>query len=130
MTKYIKQVLTLVFLIAVLSVPFFVFGAGLNIGDALDSLDDASLEAGYKKDAVSPTVIVGNVIGIVLSFLGIIFLAYMVWAGYNWMTAGGSTEKVKEAQGTIQRAIIGLIVVLSAYALSTFVLNEVLKATK
>ena len=129
MKKYFKSVFTLLFLIAVLSVPFFVFGAGLN--EARNNLNTAagSTAAGYNTNTNNPVAIVGSIIGAVLGLLGVVFLALMVWAGFNWMTAGGDKSKVETAQGTIQRAIIGLIVIASAYALSSFVLEKVLNAT-
>jgi len=56
--------------------------------------------------------------------LGIIFIILMIYAGYNWMTAQGEEEKVTKAKTTIQRAIIGLIIVVSAYAITAFVFKS------
>jgi len=62
--------------------------------------------------------IIGNVIRLVLSLLGVIFVALGFWAGNNWMQAGGNEEKVKKAQATIRNLIIGLLLVVLAYGLS------------
>jgi len=63
--------------------------------------------------------IIGNIIRLALSLLGVIFLALGFWAGNNWMQAGGNEEKVKKAQATIRNLLIGLILVVIAYALSS-----------
>lgn len=67
---------------------------------------------------------VATVITAFFSVLGIIFVSLMVYAGYNWMTAAGEEEKVTKAKDTIRRAIIGLIITLSAYAITYFVFKN------
>ena len=65
--------------------------------------------------------LVAKIIRIALGFLAIIFLTLTIIAGFQWMTAGGNEETVKKAQGTIKAAIIGLIIVLAAYAITYFI---------
>ncbi len=69
---------------------------------------------------------VGAIIGIILSFIGVIFLILMIYAGISWMTAAGNDEKVKKAKDLIINAIIGLIIVLAAYAITAFIGNRLL----
>jgi len=64
-----------------------------------------------------------------LGLLGIIFIVLVVWAGYNWMTAGGNEDKVSKAKTTPTRAIIGLIITVSAYAITYFVFGAINSAT-
>jgi len=59
-----------------------------------------------------------------LGLLGVIFLVLMITAGYKWMTASGNEEKLTEAKETIWRAVIGLIIVVAAYAITYFVFNS------
>lgn len=59
-----------------------------------------------------------------LGLLGIIFIILLIIAGQKWMTAGGEEEKVNEAKDTIRRAIIGLIIVAAAYAITYFVFSN------
>lgn len=75
-------------------------------------------------------VIVGNIINVVLSLMGIIFVSLMVYSGYNWMTSVGDQTKIKKAQETIQKAIIGLVIILMAYGITQFVINALFKATE
>lgn len=67
---------------------------------------------------------VSNIINLVLSFLGIIFVALLIYAGINWMTAGGNETKIDSSKKLLKQAIVGLIIVLASYALSYFVINS------
>ena len=65
----------------------------------------------------------GEIIGLVLSFIGVLFLILLIYAGLSWMTSGGSPEKVKKARDLMINATIGLVIVLSAYAIVAFIGN-------
>lgn len=62
---------------------------------------------------------ISTVIRIFLSLLGTVFLFLMFWTGNNWMQAAGNDEKVKEAKTGIRNLLIGLVLVIIAYALSS-----------
>jgi hypothetical protein len=66
---------------------------------------------------------IGIIIKTGLSLLGVIFIILIIYAGYNWMTARGEEEKVTKAKETIWRAIIGLIILVSSYAIWTIIAN-------
>ncbi len=63
----------------------------------------------------------GSIIGLILSFVGVIFLILMIFAGLTWMTASGNQEKVGKAKDLMINAVIGLIIVMAAYAITAFV---------
>ena len=65
--------------------------------------------------------IIGTVIRIVLASLGTVFLILMFLAGNNWMRAAGNKERVDKAQKQIQSLVIGLIIILAAYAISYWI---------
>jgi hypothetical protein len=67
--------------------------------------------------------IISNVIQVFLSLLSMIFIILILYAGYNWMTAGGDEQKVTKAKDTIYRAVIGLVITISAFVLTYFVFN-------
>jgi hypothetical protein len=69
-------------------------------------------------------VYIANIIKIFLALLGIIFTILIIYGGYTWMTAGGSDEKIQKAKDTIQRAVIGFVIVMSAYAITHFVFKS------
>ncbi|MFH1412604.1 MAG: hypothetical protein ABIG10_01055 [bacterium] len=69
----------------------------------------------------SMTQIMADVIKVFLGLLGIIFIVIIIVAGYNLLTAGGNDEKVEKARKLITRSIIGLIIILSAYAITYWI---------
>ncbi|HNX11266.1 MAG TPA: hypothetical protein PKI61_03940 [bacterium] len=64
---------------------------------------------------------IGQIVGAILSFVGVILLILIIYAGILWMTASGNEKNVEKAKNIIISAIIGLIIVLSAYAITAFV---------
>lgn len=66
-------------------------------------------------------VLIARIVQVALSFLSIIFLILIISAGIRWMTAEGNPEQVSKATKTLKTAIIGLIIVLAAYAITYFI---------
>lgn len=64
---------------------------------------------------------IGIIIGAVLSFIGVIFMALIILGGFQWMIARGNDQQVEKAKNLIIQSIIGLIIILSAYAITAFV---------
>jgi hypothetical protein len=62
-----------------------------------------------------------NLITTILSLLGVIFVALSVYGGFLYLTARGNDEQTKKALSIITRAVIGLVIILSAYAISYFI---------
>jgi len=73
--------------------------------------------AGYNTAVTLPDVI-ATIIRMVLAVLGTIFIVLMFVAGNDWMQAAGNDEKVKKSKDTIVNLLIGLCIVLVAYALT------------
>lgn len=98
-------------------------------GDIQNNLINTGNIGGY--DVVNkgdlPTV-VGGIIVAVLSVLGIVFIIIIVYAGFQWMLAQGEESKIKSAQQMILQGIVGLAIVLAAYAISYFVINTLQQA--
>lgn len=70
------------------------------------------------------TVIIGRVIKAALSLLFVIMVLLIIYAGYLWMTAGGDPKQTEKAKDYIQNAIIGLIIIVLAYAITNFVIEK------
>ncbi len=93
----------------------------------LGGLDTTAGEgAGLNK--VDVGVFVGRIIQGVLSLLGIVILIYMVYGGYLWLISGGNEQTVRKAKDILVNAVIGLIIVLAAYAITTFIISELTAA--
>ena len=76
-----------------------------------------------------PRVIIANIINILLGFLGTIAVVLILLGGFKWMTAAGDEQKVEDARKLIYAAAIGLIIILSAWAIAVFVLDKIYNAT-
>jgi hypothetical protein len=73
------------------------------------------------------TVIIGNIINVVLGFLGILLLVYFLYAGFLWMTSDGKGTGVQRAKDMMKNAVIGLVIIVAAYAISNFVLSQIIE---
>lgn len=62
----------------------------------------------------------GTLIQGALRLVGIAFLVLMVYGGLRWMTARGNDQDIETAKETIIAAIIGLVIVVGAYAITNF----------
>lgn len=69
----------------------------------------------------------GNILGAVLAFLGVIFLLMMIYGGILWMTVPANEKGVKKAKSIIAAAVVGLIIVLSAFAITAFLGDTIAK---
>ena len=114
MNKNIRSILFLVFLIAILVIPYFVFASS-----ALNKLQTVAVNGGYNPSVneTSAASILGSVVSIFFSILSMIFVILFLYAGYNWMAAAGDNAKVEKAKDTMQRAVIGLIITVGSYAI-------------
>ncbi|MFA4941177.1 MAG: hypothetical protein WC582_01085 [Patescibacteria group bacterium] len=75
-----------------------------------------------KSGTISLASVAGGIIQIFLSVLGVIFIALLIYGGYIWMNARGNMEQVTKAQDLIKDAVIGIVIVTAAYAITYFVL--------
>ncbi|MCF7906731.1 hypothetical protein K9K85_00385 [Patescibacteria group bacterium] len=96
----------------------------INIREGLTS---AASSAGLNTNQ-SLALTVGLVFQKVLGVLGLILLVLFVAGGLMWMTSGGSTDKIKKARGLLINAVIGMVLVILAYALTDLVIGGIEKA--
>jgi len=101
----------------------------LNVLAQLKELESTASNAGLGKETDISTI-VGKIIGIVFTLMGIILLVLTIVAGIMWMTSGGNEEQVKKARGIFKSAFIGLIIIILAYAISRFVISNLTDVTK
>ena len=74
-------------------------------------------------------VTVANLINVVLGFLGILAVIIVLIGGFQYMLSGGNEEKTAGARKMIVSGIIGLAIILSAWAITTFVVGQLIEAT-
>ncbi len=91
----------------------------LGIGYAADT--------GLGSEDVRATV--ARIIRVAMGLLGIVAVVIILIGGFKWMTAGGNEEQVGEAKKWIFSGVIGLAIILSAYALASFIISQLVTAT-
>lgn len=109
----------------VLGISFFVLPISALAADY--GTDDTRVAAGLPSTvagASTVTEVVGAVVKAALSLIGLVFFVLIFYAGFEWMTAQGNSEKVDRAKNTIVSAVLGLIIVLAAYAITSFVFSN------
>lgn len=115
---------------ALVALPFApVMLNSVHAADLDDSLGEVNDAAGLGGNADSLTTTIGSLIAVLLGFLGVIFLVLIIYAGLLWMTAAGNEDNVKKAKSILLNSVIGLVILLSAYAISSFVISQLGDAT-
>ena len=71
---------------------------------------------------------VTNILNTVYAFVGIVAVAFIIYGGIQYMTANGDLGKLTKAKNTIAFAVVGLIIVLLAAAITFFVTQAITEA--
>ena len=74
-------------------------------------------EGGATKALQSFTGVISNIIGVLTIVAGIWFMFQFITAGISWISAGGNKESVAGAQSRMRNALIGMVVVVAAWAI-------------
>jgi hypothetical protein len=102
--------------------PFTVTRAQLDSSiNNLDAAIGGSNGAGLQRDLATS---ISTVVKGVLAMVGTIFLLLTIYAGILWMTAQGEEAKVGKAIQIIKASVVGLIITMSAYAITYFVTTK------
>ena len=127
MNSKARKIIILASAITIAFVSLWMFADAVRAGSADLGLSEVGSAISLGKQDIRVTA--AKIIKAVLTLLGIVALALMLYAGYTWMTAGGNEEKVTQAKTILRNAVIGLVIILSAYAIVSFVLSKLLEAT-
>jgi cbb3-type cytochrome oxidase subunit 3 len=110
------------FLMAFVSCYFFIPIKTLSADDyGLDETANSAFEGSIPFESEGPPEIIGSVVGAILSFVGLLFFILIIYGGLTWMTAAGNQQQIDKAKSLITSAVIGLIIVMAAYALTSFI---------
>lgn len=71
--------------------------------------------------------IIASIINVVLSVLGIVLVVIIIYSGIQWMTADGESG-TKAAKTRLTNAVIGLVIVVAAWAITSFVVSSIMGA--
>jgi len=125
MNKRIVKNLLAFAMLAFLTIPMVTMAQTIDLGIE-------EIETGFGDNGLSnadPRETVAKLINVAMLFLGLIAVVLILLAGFKWMTAGGNEDKVGEAKKLMGAGVIGLVIILSAWGIATFILKELVGAT-
>ena len=131
-----KKKLISLFIISLLVVPFLALPASATSNNPNNifffffvdgtEADTEGINLGNK----DPRTMIAQIINVLLTLLGVIAVGIVLLGGFKWMTAGGNEDKVGEAKKLLGAGVIGLVIILAAWGIARFALNELIRATR
>lgn len=128
-SKSIAKTVATLGLVASIAVPAAVFAQGANTLSTND-LGVNEIQSSIKLGSGDVRQTAAQIINVALGFLGIIAVVIVLLGGFKYMIAGGNEEKTTEAKKLIVSGIIGLAIILSAWAITSFVISRLVTATQ
>jgi|GEM_PF-1260805 len=91
-------------------------------------LEKTGGEIGYKsvqgdKAKTEIASLIGNIIGAVMAFIGVVFFVLIIMGALDIVGAGGNDEMVKKGKDKIKNGAIGVLIVFAAYLFTHLVLT-------
>jgi len=126
--QFLTLLATIFLIFNILSIP--ASAQLLRDNTELDTLTQDYTEAAGLGRNIDLAEVVSMIIRVLLSFLGVIFVILIIYAGFLWLTSAGNEDKISKAKKTMTAAVIGLAIVLAAYTITYFVIDKLLEATK
>jgi hypothetical protein len=127
-----KNILILSSVLVLIS-SFVIFSFGVNAATYSDIngfLEQSGSASGFETGS-NFTSIVGQVIQVLLGIVGVLFVVLIVYGGFLWMTAEASGKnQIDKAKKVLTMAIIGLLIIILAYGITSFVLSAINKSTQ
>lgn len=65
--------------------------------------------------------LIGRLYTLALVIAGLAFFAYLIIGGIRWLLSGGDKAALDAARNTIVNALVGLVIVVGAYAITKIV---------
>ncbi|MDO4219768.1 MAG: pilin [Candidatus Saccharibacteria bacterium] len=93
---------------------------GNAASNALSGLTEVNSGVGAETDL---TKMIGVILSAVYGVIGIVAVVMIILGGVNYATSQGDPGKVKKGKDTIMYGVIGLVIVILAFAITNFVIN-------
>jgi hypothetical protein len=95
-----------------------------SLWEAQEGMGNIAQKFGENRNPTDIRTVTVNIIKIFLTFMGLIFLIMIIFAGFRWMTAAGNEQRVDDAKSQIKAATIGMVIVLSAFLITNFIVQR------
>ena len=127
MKKIAKYLLSLVMVMSIVVLPAISLAAGPTVDD-LGAGSTGEL-SNLKLATQNPMTTATNIINTLMMFLGLIAVVIILLAGFKWMTAAGNDEEITKAKKLLSSGVIGLIIILSAWGISLFIMEIIVSSS-
>jgi hypothetical protein len=108
------------FLLILIFLTCSIFSASLGQASQFgQGLSNTAQKVGFTQITLSDYA--AGIVKALLGFLGIIFIALLIYGGFLYMTSAGNKEKAVMSRKTIFAAVIGLLIIISGYSITYFV---------
>jgi hypothetical protein len=112
-----------------LALPLSALAAGTKPTLTDDTLGTTAVENSTALAGGDVRQTAARLINVALGFLAIIAVIIVLVGGFQYMMSGGDTTKTENARKLIVSGIIGLAIILSAWAITSFVISKLVTAT-
>jgi hypothetical protein len=130
MNKKLASIATGATLMLLTAAPAFAADLFEGPGSITDQTGSFAENIGIGGTETDLKVVIAGVVNTILSFLGIIAILIILYGGFKWMTSGGEEEKTKDAKKIMVAGLIGLLIILGAYAIASFVIGQIVGALR
>jgi len=118
----IKFLIIFIFLGGFLNIqPLLAVGLKDGFSDT-GQLNTFAQESGYSTSQ-TPEYYIGLILNTVFSLLGVVAVSLFFYSGLTWMMARGNEEKVTKAKENFFNVVVGLIIIIVSYAITTLILK-------
>lgn len=128
MQKFLLPLFSFIMLASMVLVPNVVLaqtGSPKTVESGLSSVKDAFPQTTI--DASSPQGTLKSIINWALYLAGILAVLFVIYGGYQYLTAGGNDAQATAGRKTLTNALIGLAITILAYVIVQIVYNFLTK---
>lgn len=75
-------------------------------------------------NAVNIRIVIVRILNYILSFVGLIAVGFLIWAGFLYLTSGGNEEQSGKAKKLILQVIIGIIIILLSWVIVNTIITQ------
>lgn len=91
------------------------------------SIESIGSKVGLGEADLKTTVL--NIVQLVLGLMTLIAVVLVIYGGFVWLTSAGNEENIERAKRIISAAVVGLIIILLAWAVVIFVARTTANVT-
>ncbi|MFH1425911.1 MAG: hypothetical protein ABIG66_00545 [Candidatus Kerfeldbacteria bacterium] len=101
--------------------------AALAQTEYFDPNDTIGTSSGLPTRSAADTALA--IANVFLGTVAIIAVILIIYGGFTWMTSGGSEEKVTKGKNILIWAVIGLLIIMSAWGITLYLIGILVPAT-